>query len=163
MPTSTQLEQAFLGVGAGTFAKETATNLRDEEQRGRLMRDAQVKTGCVFTAEINATFGEDTQGGAFVSEWIEFADLKFTQKPALSGDDERVGQDGEPRLDAQASNFNPAVHFTVPCKPQVLKWKTDEQGMYVGAKLLIWALGAVPSGYRALVFAVFTGPAILKG
>jgi hypothetical protein len=163
MPTTTQINQAFGGKGVAVQTANTAKDLREEEYRSRKVREAQVQTNCAFTIDVDAVFTEGTIGGGFATGWIDFAELRFTVEPAFTCGSKRQAQEGEPTLNTDASNFDPAQHLTVPAIAEVLRFRTDNCGMFSGAKLLIFALGAVPTGFKVKVSAVFTGPAIRKG
>ena len=165
MPTAVELEQAFGAAGAQATTRSTLEQLRDEERRGRLMRDAKVEENCVVQAQFVATYkSASAESGQVVSEWIDFGRIKFTEAPAITGGSFRLQQTGETELDAEASNYTPATHFTVPCIPMGLKWRMDPaNGHYTGAKVLAFALDSVPEGYKALVSVAFIGPGVRMG
>jgi hypothetical protein len=161
MPTEVELEQAFGAASAGATTRTTLEQLRNEERRGRLMRDAKVEENCVVQAQFVATYkSTSAESGQVVSEWIDFGRIKFTERPALLGGSFRLAQNGEPELSEDASNYDPDVHISVPCVPMGLKWRQDPNGYYTGARVLAFALAAVEDGYRALVSVAFVGPAI---
>ena len=164
MPNAVQLQQS---MGKGGAAKATSTmlsELRDEEQRGRLVRDAQVQDNCIVAAQFEATFAAaSAESGQTVSDWIDFGRIKFTEAPAIGCGSFRLKQAGETALDAEASNYDPAVHVTVPCVAMGLKWRQDATGHYIGAKVLAFALDSVVDGYKVLMSVSFTGPAVRMG
>jgi hypothetical protein len=164
MPSHVEMEELG-GRVVHTRTKSLHEALLGQERAGRLMRDAQVKDNCTLYFEIPAVFeGDAAAQGVFVSDWIEFGSLNYVRKPMFTTGSERQAQEGEtPELNAEATNFDPSRHFTMPCAAMVLRYRTDEKGFYRAAKVLCFALGAVPEGYRALVHGVFTGPAIRKG
>lgn len=163
MPTSTQVKGSFGGKGAQVQARNTAADMRAQERAGRLVREAQVKTNCSFVADVDCTFGSDTPSGQYVSDWIEFGSLRFTAEPGISCGSKHQTQDGEPTLDKDANNYDPALHFSAPTLVQLLRTRTDDRGMINAAKVIIWAVGGVPEGFRVKASVTFTGPAILKG
>ena len=128
------------------------------------MRDAKVEEACVVQAQFVATFSSAAaQSGQVVSEWIDFGKIHFTEAPAISSGSVRLAQPGEPALDAQASNYNPTAHFTVPCDAMVLKFRTTDKGLYTAAKVAAFALDSVPEGYQARICCIFVGPGIRMG
>ena len=164
MPTSTEIESAFGGQSARAATQSELSQLRDEERRGRLMRDAKVEEACIVQAQFVATFtSAAAQIGQVVSSWIDFGKIHFTEAPAMSSGSVRLAQTGEPALDAEASNYNPTMHFTVPCAAMVLRYKPNDKGLYVAALVLAFALASVPEGYKARICCVFVGPAIRMG
>jgi hypothetical protein len=163
MPTSTQLKGTFGGKGAQVQARNTAADLRAEERAGRLLRDAQIKTGSFFTVDINCVFSTATSPAQFASEWIDFGNMRFTADPGICDGSKWQAQEGAPALDKEASNYDPAVHLSFPLLAQLLKTKTDDRGMVSAAKVLIFAIGAVPEGFKAKASITFVGPVILKG
>src|SRR5680860_1481612 len=73
-------------------------------------------------------------------------------------DDDRRG-----RLMREAQVMdNCTVQIWVPGAAVVHKWRR-ESGLFIAAKLLLFALAQVPEGYRANVGVTFTGPAIRIG
>lgn len=163
MPTSTEIENV-LGGSARAATQTGLSQLRDEERRGRLMRDAKVEEACTVQAQFVAVFSSAAaQSGQVVSQWIDFGKIHFTEAPAMTCGSVRLAQAGEAALDAEASNYNPSTHFTVPCSAMVLTYRTNDRGLYTGAKVVAFALDSVPDGYQARVCCVFVGPAIRMG
>lgn len=158
MPGKTELEETFGGRGPHAATRSVHADLREEERRGRLMRDAQVQDNCTVQVEVPADFG--AAAGPVISEWLDFGRVRFVKRPILTSGSMRLALTGEPTLDAEARNFDPALHFAVPCAAQVLLFRTDTRGFYSGAKVLLFALDAVPEGFQTLVFCLFTGPAV---
>lgn len=158
MPGKTELDETFGGRGPHAVTRSIHADLRDEERRGRLMRDSQIQDNCTVQVEIPANFADAE--GPVISEWIDFGRVRFVKRPIMTSGSMRVALEGEPTLDAEAANFDPALHFSVPCIAQVLRFRTDRRGFYSGAKLLIFALDSVPADFQALVFCLFTGPAV---
>jgi hypothetical protein len=162
MPTQTQMQRAF---GVGGPGGVTATNNHDaviEERKGRLVRGAQPASNTSFQYRTVAEFSSAFGSGALVTEWIDFGHIHFTKEPVFTSGSKRLAQVGEPALAEDASNYDPAEHFTVPGCAMVLCWKQDE-GRYTGAKLLLFAQGSVPDGYRVAIYGLFTGPAVRMG
>ena len=165
MPNAVQLQQS---MGKGGAARATSTmlhELREEERRGRLTRDVQVEDNCIVAAQFEATFtAASAESGQVVSDWIDFGRIKFTDTPAIVGGSFRLTQAGEAQLNEEASNYDPDTHESVPCVPMGLKWRRDPvNGHYTGAKVLAVALASVTDGYKALISAVFVGPAVRMG
>ncbi|MHB8867425.1 MAG: hypothetical protein ACYC8U_01190 [Thermoleophilia bacterium] len=158
MPSKTELQETFGGRGPHAATRSIHADLREEERRGRLMRDAQVQDNCTVQVEVPADFG--AAEGPVISEWLDFGRVRFVKRPILTSGSMRLALTGEPTLDAEASNFDSALHFAVPCAAQVLRFRTDARGFYSGAKVLLFALDAVPEGFQALVFCLFSGPAV---
>jgi|GEM_PF-4248379 len=158
MPSKTELQETFGGRGPHAATRSIHADLREEERRGRLMRDAQVQDNCTVQVEVPADFG--TAAGPVISEWLDFGRVRFVKRPILTTGSMRLALPGEPTLNAEASNFDPVLHYAVPCAAQILRFRTDGRGFYAGAKLLLFALGPVPDGFQALVFCLFTGPAV---
>jgi hypothetical protein len=163
MPTATQLQNAFGGRGAQVQARNTAKDLKEQERAGRLMRDAQIQTNCSYVADIDCVFSTEASPAQFVSDWIEFGNLRFTQEPGLACGSKRQAQSDETALNAEASNYDPEEHLSFPAFAQLLRTKSDDRGMISGAKVICFALGAVPSGFKVKVSVIFIGPAIRKG
>lgn len=161
MPSAVELEQAFGGRGVHGVTADAHRRQLEDDQRGRLMREAQVLDNCTAQVWVPATFSGD--GAVGPTGFIPFGRLVFIAKPvATSGAAEALLQDGEPDDGPEGEDFDPDTHYRVPCATVVHKWKR-EKGLYVGAKLLIYALAAVPEGYRTNVGICFTGPAIRIG
>ncbi len=163
MPTETQLKGSFGGRGAQVQARNTAKDMRDTERAGRLMRDAQVQTNCSYGVDLDAKFDTGSSPAQYVSDWIEFGNLRFTEEPKMVCGSKRQAMQGEPALNGEASNYDPEVHVSYPAFAQLLRTKTDDRGMISGAKVICFALGAVPSGFTCKVSVVFIGPAVRKG
>jgi hypothetical protein len=163
MPTRAELEQSFGGKGASVQARNTAADLRAQERAERLLRDAQGLTNCSFTADIDCEFNSGSVGAEYVSDWIEFGHLRVTKEPAIACGSKRQSQAGESALNAEASNYDPEEHFSAPIFAQLLRTQTDETGMIARAKVLLFALGSVPDGFRAKASVIFVGPAVRKG
>lgn len=159
MPSQTELDETFGGQGPHAATRSIHADLRAEERRGRLMRDAQIQDNCTVQMEIVADF-DQAADGFLMSDWIDFGRVRFVKRPIMTVGSMRMAIEGEPTLDAEASNFDSAVHFAVPCSAQILRFRTDNRGFYSGAKLLLFALDAVPTDFQALVFCLFTGPAV---
>ena len=163
MPSTVEMEQAG-GAAVHAQTKSTQRQLQEQERSSRLMRDAQPKDNCTVQADIVAEFDSDASSGVFVSDWIEFGRLCFTQKPVFTTGSERMAQTADsPELNEEATNFDPDKHFTMPCAAMVLRWRIDNKGFYRAARVLCYALGDVPEGYKAIVGCLFTGTAIRKG
>lgn len=163
MPNEVGLQQALGGTKSAARATKTvAQQLREEEQRGRLMRGAQIEDACHFGLWISAKFTSVDEGKQ-VSEWIGFGQLKFTSKPNFSTGSQRVIQLGDTPIGPEGTEYDPAVHIVVPALAMVHVWKQDDRGFYVGAKVLLFALGAVPDGYEVGISAEWSGPAIRGG
>jgi len=164
MPTSTQLKGTFGGKGAQVQARNSAADMREQERTGRLMRDAQVKTNCSFVAIIPCVFTTPTAPAQYESPWIDFGPLRFTDgQLGISDGSVWQAQADAPTLDAEGSNYDPAVHLAFPTLAQLFRTKTDDRGMVCAAKVLIFAIGTVPDGFKVKASVVFTGPAILRG
>lgn len=162
MPTAVELEQYF---SAGGVAEHTQNALRDlltEEQRGRMQRDVQIKDNCTVQWRGKAEFS-DADGAVKITDWIDFGHMKFIKEPFFTTGSRRLAQDGEETLDADASNFDTLKHFTVPGAGMVAAWRQDDLGFYTGARLYLFALAGVPTGFKVLIYGVFTGPAVLMG
>jgi hypothetical protein len=163
MPNAVQLEQSMGKGGAATATATMLNDLRDEERRGRLVRDAQVAENCIVQAQFTATFSAAAaETGQVASEWIDFGRIKFTEAPAVVGGSFRMRQTGETELNTEASNYDPDTHEAVPCIPMGLKWRI-ENGHYTGAKVLAFALASVTDGYKALISVAFIGPGVRMG
>jgi len=163
LPTTTQMKGAFGGKGVVGETTTVFQQLREEEQRGREMRDAQVQDNCSFQWSQTATFDEEAaESGVIVTDWIEFATLRFITKPVFLTGSEWMPQEGEPSVNAERSNLDPTSHLIVPGGAEVVGWKTDERGYYKAAKLVLFAYGSVPSGYKVTVSGLWVGPAIRK-
>ena len=158
MPSKTELAETFGGRGPHAATRSIHADLRQEERRGRLMRDAQVQDNCTVQVELPADLGASE--GSTISEWIDFGRVRFVKRPILTTGSMRLALAGEPTLDGEAANYDPVLHFAVPCAAQVLRFRTDARGFYSGAKVLLFALGPVPDGFQALVFCLFSGPAV---
>jgi hypothetical protein len=163
LPTSAQMKSAFGGKGVVSQTTTVFKQLRDEEQRGRGMRDAQVQDNCSFQWSQLAVFSEEAlASGQMVTDWIEFGTLRFTAKPVFLTGSEWVPQEGEPSVNAERSDLDPLEHLIVPGGAEVVGWKTDERGYYKAAKLVLFAYGSVPSDYRVTINGLWVGPAIRK-
>ncbi len=158
MPGKTELDETFGGRGPHAVTRSIHADLREEERRGRLMRDSQIQDNCTVQTEIPGTF--DETGAPVVSDWIDFGRVRFVKRPILTTGSMRLALEGEPTLDGEASNFDPVLHYSVPCAAQVLRFRTDARGFYSGAKLLLFALADVPEGFQTIVFCLFSGPAV---
>ncbi len=123
------------------------------------MREGQIQDNCTVQVETLVSFGE---GGPVsdVSDWIEFGRVKFVKRPIMTTGSMRVAFVDEWALNEEASNYDPVVHFAVPCLSQALRFRTDERGFYTGAKVLFFALGSVPADFQSVIYTLFTGPAI---
>ncbi|MBN1320731.1 MAG: hypothetical protein JXA87_07820 [Thermoleophilia bacterium] len=162
MPTQIQLEQSLGGQRPSTVTGNLAKQLIDEERRGRLTRESQVQENCRVDVWIKADFSGG-EGSGLLTDFIEFAHVHFTQKPSFSSGSERLAQEGEKPLAPDASNFDESEHLTVPGLAMVAAWRRDERGFYSGARLYLFALAAVPEGYRVNISATFLGPAVRMG
>lgn len=162
MPTQVQMKQSLGGQKPSVVTGSLAKNLLDEERRGRLRRESRVQDNCRVDAWLQAEFTSKT-GTVLVSDWVDFAQIRFVKKPSFSTGSERLTQEGETPLAPDRPNFDPLEHFTVPGAAMVAAWRYDERGFYSGAKLYLFALATVPDGYRVNISATFLGPAIRMG
>lgn len=157
LPTQRQVSAAFPG-GALAAAQSVHRDVRDQERIGRLMREGQVQDNCTSQHKIEASFGSGG-GGTPVVQTVSFGRLAFTVEPVMTSGSQRLGLASDPLN----TGFDPATHFAMPCDAQVLAYTTDSRGFFTGASVLLFALGAVPDGFRAQVNLIFTGPAIRQG
>lgn len=163
MPTSLELRGAFGGRGVSGQAANVFRQLRDEEQRGRKLRESQVQDNCSFQWSQVATFdAEALEKGMIVTDWIQFGTLRFTTKPVFLTGSEWLTQGGEPPMDPERNDLDPAVNAVIPGGAMVVAYKTDERGLYQAAKLVLYAYGSVPSGYRVNINGLWVGPAVRK-
>lgn len=163
MPSQVELNQ-YLGPGGAMASTSSGlARLRDEERRGRLMRDAKVEENCMVAAQFVASFTGSAASGQVTSDWIDFGRIRFVERPAIVGGSFRLAQTGDAQLDEEASNYDPDTHESVPCLPMGLIWRTDGRGNYTGAKVLAFALAEVTDGYKALISVIFIGPAVRMG
>jgi hypothetical protein len=162
LPTTTELKGAFGGKGVVGQTQSVFQSLRDEEQRGRHLRDAQVQDNCTYQWSQLAVFDAEAENGQLVTEWIDFGTLRFTEKPVFTCGSEWLPQDGEPSVDTERSNLDLTTHLVVPAGAEVVAWKTDSQGYYQAAKLLLFCHGGVPDGYRIYIHGLWVGPAVRK-
>jgi hypothetical protein len=109
-----------------------------------------------------AEFSADAEG-VVATDWLDFAQIRFVTKPWVMAASQRLVQEGEEPLNEEASNFDAAEHLAVPGTAMVLAWRQDSRGFYSGAKLLLFALGSVPDGYKTMISATFLGPAVRMG
>jgi hypothetical protein len=162
MPTSLELKNAFGGKGVVGQTRTVFAVLRDEEARGRNLREAQVQDNCSFQWTQLATFDSAAAGGQLITDWIEFGTLRFTEKPVFVSGSEWIPQDGEQPVNQERTNLDTSTHLVVPGGAQVVGWKTDQRGCYQAAKLVLFCYGAVPEGYRIYIHGLWVGPAIRK-
>lgn len=162
LPSSVELRGAFGGKGVVGHTQTVFQTLRDEEARGRNLREVQVKDNCSFQWMQLAVFDAEAAGGQLLTDWIEFGILRFTEKPTFTSGSEWIPQEGEPSLDSDRRDFDPATYLVVPGGAHVIGWKTDARGYYQAAKLLLFCYGAVPENYRIYIHGLWTGPAVRK-
>lgn len=162
MPTSVELKGAFGGKGVVGQTGSVFRALRDEEARGRNLRDAQPQDNCSFQWRQLAVFDSEAVGGQLITDWIDFGTLRFTEKPVFASGSEWIPQDGEPQVNQERTNLDPTTHLIVPGGAEVVGWKTDKGGYYQAAKLVLFCYGAVPEGYRIYIHGLWVGPAIRK-
>jgi len=163
LPTTAELERAFGGKGVVGQTRSVFQALRDEEARGRNLREVQLKDNYSFQWTQLAVFDDKATGGQLVTDWIDFAQLHFVEKPGFMAASQRMAQEDETPLDPEGTNFDPVEHLSVPGTAMVLAWRQDERGFYTGAKLLLFALASVPDGYKILISATWMGPAVRMG
>lgn len=162
LPTTTELKGAFGGKGVVGTTRTVFQALRDEEQRGRNMRDVQVKDNCSFQWAQLATFDSEATNGQLITDWIDFGTLRFVEKPVFACGSEWIPQEGEPAIDQERTNLDATTYLIVPGGAEVVGWKTDERGYYKAAKLVLFCYGAVPEDYRIYIHGLWVGPAIRK-
>jgi len=162
LPTSTEMKGAFGGKGVVGETTTVFQHLRDEEKRGREMRDVQVQDNCSFQWSQLAEFDEDSVTTGLVTEWIEFGTLRFTARPVFLTGCEWMPQKEEPSVNAERSDLDTTEHLIIPGGAEVVGWKTDERGYYKAAKLMLFAYGSVPTGYRMIINGLWVGPAVRK-
>lgn len=163
LPDVVTMNQLFGKTGAIAPAVAGDKALQQELQAGRLMRKAQPQWDH-FGYRAEADFSDATAAnGGQPTDWVDFANMKFTEEPFVTTGSKRMAFPGEPALATEGENFDPAVHMSCPGYAEVLVWRIDANGMYTGAKLLLYALGVVPVGFKVLVYAVFSGPCIKTG
>jgi hypothetical protein len=162
MPTQIELEQSLGGQKASALTENAAKGLMDEERRSRLVRDSQIQDNCSVITWIEAEFDAES-AGVVATDWIDFAQVHFVDKPGFMAASQRMAQEDEKALDPEGSNFDATEHLSVPGTAMVLAWRQDERGFYTGAKLLLFALASVPDGYKILISATWMGPAVRMG
>jgi len=162
LPTTAELERAFGGKGVVGQTRSVFQALRDEEARGRNLREVQLKDNYSFQWTQLAVFDDKATGGQLVTDWIDFGILRFVEKPSFTSGSEWIPQEGEPAIDQDRDDFDPATYLVVPGGAEVIGWKTDARGYYQAAKLILFCYGPVPEDYRILVHGLWTGPAVRK-
>ena len=163
MPSAVEMENAFGGRGVHAMTHDAHRAQLDDDRRGRLMREAQVMDNCTVQIWVPAVFSADKATTGQTTDFISFGRIRFTQKPVPSGGGtEGLLQPGEPDDGTEGEAYDPQLHYRVPCAAVVHKWRR-ESGLFIAAKLLLFALAQVPEGYRANVGVTFTGPAIRIG
>ena len=102
------MKGAFGGKGVVGETTTVFQQLRDEEQRGREMRDVQVQDNCSFQWSQQAVFDDEAaESGQLVTEWIEFGTLRFTAKPVFLTGSEWLPQEDEPSVNCRAQQPGP--------------------------------------------------------
>jgi len=162
LPTTAELERAFGGKGVVGQTRSVFQALRDEEARGRNLREVQLKDNYSFQWTQLAVFDDKATGGQLVTDWIDFGILRFVEKPSFTSGSEWIPQEGEPAIAQDRDDFDPATYLVVPGGAEVIGWKTDARGYYQAAKLILFCYGPVPEDYRILVHGLWTGPAVRK-
>ena len=142
--------------------KTVFRSLRDEESRGRNLRDAQLQDNCTFQWSQQAVFDAEAEGGQLITDWIDFGTLRFVEKPTFTCGSEWMPQEGEPAIDQDRDDFDPATYLLVPGGAEVIGWKTDTRGYYQAAKFVLFCYAAVPEDYRIYIHGLWTGPAVRK-
>ena len=156
MPSRSQINGTFPG-GALAAAQSMHVGLREQERAGRLMRDVQIQDNCTSQHHVEATFPSGE--GASTPQTVSFGRIAFVSEPCMACGSKRLGLTADP----VGVSYDPVTFFTVPCLAQVLKYTTDGKGFFVGATVLLFAVGAVPEGFRVQADLVFTGSAIRQG
>ena len=163
MPTNVEMNQHPGLKGAAGHTQTAAKQMVSAEQQGRLQRGAQILDNCRVDHWEECEFTESEAAGG-LTDWIDFGQIHFTAKPGFSSGSQLVGQpDDSPGISPDYSNYDPDKHFRVPAIAAVAAWKQDSRGYYTGAKLMFWALGSVPDGYKILISATWVGPAVRMG
>ncbi|MBN1319949.1 MAG: hypothetical protein JXA87_03820 [Thermoleophilia bacterium] len=147
------------GVGARPKPNVSVGREVQEEARARQARNAQPASSATFQYRVLADFGQ-AEDGKITTDWIDFAHIQFTKEPSFLSGSKRIPQPGESALAEDASNFDPMEHFAVPGDAMVLAYRTNSQGHYTGAKLLLFASASVPDDYRVVIYGLFVGPAV---
>lgn len=162
MPTSVELVQIFGKGGAAGYTRGQLRSFLDADRAGRLMRQNQLEDHCVVTHDVSVEFSDEVldAGGQILTGWLTFGRIAFTKEPAFTTGPKGSAQEGEtPELNEDGSNYDPEAHIRIPAMGMNFRWKM-EGGLYRAAKVLLFAVGSVPDGYRATVSCVWTGPAI---
>lgn len=160
MPTAVQIQNIFGADGPLRATSSTLASLRDQERRGRVMREVQIKDMCTVQCDVTASFSSTSSTGAVVNEWLDFGRVRFLDRPVCVCGSSRMAQAGETPLLPDLSNFALTTHETVPCAAMAIGWRQDQQGRYTGAKVALFALDAVTAGYQANIGIIFMGRAV---
>ena len=164
MPTAVDLHTAFGGRGTAGKIQDVARQLIEAERSGRYMRDAEFQTNDRVSFKVQATFvsGDDGAVSSVVTDWLDFGTTRFREEPAICGGCMLTpGRDAG--LDNAKTNFDPTVTPCFPSMPMVLAFRNDQKGLINGAKIICFAIGALPdAGFTVQIDVSFFGTAVTK-
>jgi hypothetical protein len=139
------VNNSFGKRGVAGYTRSTVQRLIAFERAGRLMRGSQVLDNCQVShwEDCAFTVGQTTPVESL--DFLDFAQIRFTEKPAFSTGSQSIGTGGLPGM------------------AEVAAWRINSRGHYTGARLKYWALGTSVAPFRVAISASFSGPAIRTG
>lgn len=165
LPDSTQMRTIGRIVNPSKVTRTSVADMMQLEAAGRGQRDAKPTPVGVVRGTLTADFPEGGGGGGTgaITEYIDFGEYKFLTAPEFFSGHSHLPLEGTVaggRNFQQAHDFDPITELFVPCFASHYMFHYDSSGSINGAYIIVYALDAVPAGFKTFIHWMYVGDAI---